>query len=134
MKRLALLAVVALVGWISGGQSLVPVAEAKGKDGSLPVSEITEATDLYNADIIALSVSSYCANKVTSQYILELRSNLKDEVDIWIGGSGARAMSVSNQNVHIFTDIMVPVGLIKKMRLSRSETTQQKKPTIRNES
>ncbi|MES9862015.1 MAG: hypothetical protein ABW157_06590 [Candidatus Thiodiazotropha sp. LLP2] len=31
MKRLALLAVVALVAWGSGGNTLVPIAEAKGK-------------------------------------------------------------------------------------------------------
>lgn len=52
-----------------------------------PVLDIAKASDVHNADIVALSFTSCLSTKLIMQGLVQLRAKLPKAVDIWAGGA-----------------------------------------------
>jgi len=60
---------------------------------STPISDIVQAVDKLQIDVLALSFSPYATRKDVVSHLQQLREQLAASVDIWVGGSGAHAQS-----------------------------------------
>ena len=60
----------------------------------LPLSEFSKAAKDYKVNIVGLSFSSAFPKHAMLLALKELRSNLPTEIDLWIGGTGAKKLSV----------------------------------------
>jgi hypothetical protein len=60
---------------------------------STPISDIVQAVQKLQIDVLALSFSPYATRKDVVGHLQQLREQLPLSVDIWVGGSGAHAQS-----------------------------------------
>jgi methanogenic corrinoid protein MtbC1 len=60
----------------------------------LPLSEFQKAAKDYHVNIVGLSFSSAFPKRTMLPALTELRRNLPAEIDLWIGGTGAKQISV----------------------------------------
>ncbi len=78
----------------------------------LPNSEIKSATEHFNADIVALSFSSYFPPKRARQTLLALRAELPSAVGIWAGGGSIHELGPLHDGICLFSDIcQIPAAL-----------------------
>lgn len=60
----------------------------------LPLSEFPKVVKNYNINIVGLSFSSAFRKRAILPALTELRANLPSEIELWIGGTGAKQISV----------------------------------------
>lgn len=58
---------------------------------STPISDIIQAVERLNIDVLAISYSPYASRKEVLDSLQQLRTHINDAVDIWVGGAGAYA-------------------------------------------
>jgi DNA-binding transcriptional MerR regulator/methylmalonyl-CoA mutase cobalamin-binding subunit len=58
---------------------------------STPISDIVQAVKQLKIDVLALSFSPYASRKDVVENLQQLREQLSEEVDIWVGGTAAHA-------------------------------------------
>lgn len=57
-----------------------------------PLSDIVQAVQRLQIDVLALSFSAYPARKEVAENLRQLRQLLPEKTDIWVGGAGAQAL------------------------------------------
>ena len=62
---------------------------------STPTSDILQAADRLQADVIALSFSSFASRQSILHSIADLRGQLPQTVDLWVGGAGLSSLDKS---------------------------------------
>lgn len=58
----------------------------------VPVDQIVKAAEHFNADIVGVTFSSAYQYSNIRSHIIELREQISEGVDIWMGGEGARRL------------------------------------------
>ncbi|NWF36215.1 cobalamin-dependent protein [Mariprofundus sp. KV] len=71
----------------------------------VPISELLEASRDIGASVIGISVTSAYALRHSRKFVLDLCSAVPEEMDIWIGGSGAPYKEELPVNVKCFQEI-----------------------------
>lgn len=91
---------------------------------SLPLANLLSAVDAFDADIVGLSISSVSAGRLARRFVEELRNGLPDDVELWLGGSGAAMMPTLPDGVRAFLDVGEPSTLIRnRVRTARDADT-----------
>jgi DNA-binding transcriptional MerR regulator len=62
---------------------------------STPVSEMIEAVERLKIDVLALSFSAHATRTEVIDSLKRLKSQLPEQVEVWIGGAGAKAFARS---------------------------------------
>jgi methanogenic corrinoid protein MtbC1 len=67
----------------------------------LPLSEFSKAAKDYKVNIVGLSFSSAFPKRAMLPALKELRRNLPTEIDLWIGGTGTKQLSVLPEGIQV---------------------------------
>jgi DNA-binding transcriptional MerR regulator/methylmalonyl-CoA mutase cobalamin-binding subunit len=71
----------------------------------LPVGEIVHAAEATDAAAVGLSISIFAADKETADAVNELRSGLRPDTQLWLGGSGAAHLEGLSDGVEIVSTL-----------------------------
>ncbi len=78
----------------------------------IPINELKMAANSFKANIVALSFSFAYSSRRVRPTIVHLRHLLPTEVELWVGGSGARIIRRAPKGVRLFSDIHDAVGVL----------------------
>jgi DNA-binding transcriptional MerR regulator/methylmalonyl-CoA mutase cobalamin-binding subunit len=81
----------------------------------LPLSNLLAAAEGFRPEVVGLSVSSVNAGRLVRRFIAELRRALDDDIELWIGGSGATLMPALPDGVRAFYDTREPSRLLREI-------------------
>lgn len=81
-----------------------------------PLAEMAAAISDYDVDVLALSFSAAYPARLVTPTITELRQLVPPDIPIWIGGTGALAVSKVPPGVRIFMDVTEVVGAVETVR------------------
>lgn len=70
-----------------------------------PLGELSAAAGSCRADIVAISLSSAFPAHRARLFVNQLRHALPAEVDLWLGGGGAREINPRQSGVRVFSDL-----------------------------
>jgi methanogenic corrinoid protein MtbC1 len=71
----------------------------------LPVAEIVQAADAIDAAAVGLSISIFGVDKETAEAVAELRSGLRPDSQLWLGGAGAAHLEGLPDGVEIVSTL-----------------------------
>ena len=75
--------------------------------GEVPLDQIVAAVDRFDADIIGVTFSSTYQYEHIRNNLIELRESIVEDVDIWMGGEGAKRLRKLPTGVTKFTSLDV---------------------------
>lgn len=81
----------------------------------LPLNNLMAAVEAFTPDVVGLSISSVNAGRLARRFVAELRRALDDDIDLWVGGSGATLMPTLPEGVRAFLDTREPSMLIRTL-------------------
>lgn len=88
----------------------------------LPNNEIKAAAEHFNADIVALSFSSYFPLKRAHQTLITLRDELPAATTLWVGGGSVHELGVLHEGIRFFSDIAQLSQAVADWRQLRKQT------------
>ncbi len=93
----------------------------------LPNNEIKAAAEHFNADIVALSFSSYFPLKRAHQTLTTLRAELPASISIWVGGGSVHELGILHDGIRFFSDIaQAPQAVADWRQLHRQADSYKK--------
>jgi len=76
-------------------------AEVRMLGANTPADQIVRAAKAQHTGVVAVSVSAHADAPAASGYLSWIATELGDASELWIGGSGAKRLSVDGPHVHL---------------------------------